>query len=626
MYGIHREDITPLQKLLECKFTTDGKYVIYEGKAYSCETGDELPINEAWTLSDVLHASGDVLSAGADFVIPGSGAIIDTLNAISYIIEAQFTAEQKKDSLYLMAAITFAFVALPGPLQAVAIPLKRVLKGGIKVMSPPVKAALGVVGGILPKVLDTIPNFMNKALGSKFGKNIMGKWGTKIAGFFADFSKRVKVLFSSITGKAAKEGTEKIYKNVFDGIAPIERSPLFDKWMTTLNKNIPIKNLWTKVNKLKNIKFDPSKVKITNKGIHLSSSKKTRQVLEIQLPTGDSMLMYVSTGTGAPTLKQAGDWQALSGFVPKFNNANKSIVKGADFNSIKNADIDWFIKDEATTQITKGANKYMTDLANFLKLNGPEKLGISGLKNITKSTTKAAAKTSLTTATRTSLFNFFKRTPNIAKASTVLRKAGFVPGKTYRYTGPKGMTTGTIKSITDSQVSIVFKNGTLTTFPATTFIKNAIGAPWTRRGYGVIVPLFVKRFSDMLLSDGSNIDYNRLEQFQDLDPNTTSQESLEYMQEEVSPYQGDTRQYTVQTNVTTFQNGLQALGYTLPRFGVDGKFGPETQAQLKQFQQKNGLDGSIGKMDRLTARKISELLKVNNVTNSQQLQNQLNAI
>ena len=608
MYGVHREDKTPLQKLLECKFTTDGKYVIYEGKAYSCETGDELPINEAWTLSDVLHASADVLSAGADFVIPGSGAIIDTLNAISYIIEAQFTAEQKKDSLYLMAAITFAFVALPGPLQAVAIPLKRVLKGGIKIMSAPVKAALGVVGGILPKVLDTIPNFMNKALGSKFGKNIMGKWGTKIAGFFADFSKRVKVLFSSITGKVAKEGAE---EGIEKGIKEISLDVVTKKWKLPNCRHAgfcDIKTIFTSFTKklagLPKI-FNPSEIQVVSKSIQKFTTKEgkqaEREVLECVLPNKQQILMYKSSGTNiATTGKGTGEWFAIPGF----------------------ADNGWFVKTKESIDITKGGNKYMTEFAQFLGKNGSEGLG----KNAVKVATKAAAETSLTTATRTSLFNFFKRTPNIAKASTVLRKAGFVPGKTYRYMGPKGMTTGTIKSITDSQVSIVFKNGALTTFPATTFIKNAIGAPWTRRGYGVLVPLFVKRFSDMLLSDGSNIDYNRLEQFQDLDPNTTSQESLEYMQEEVSPYQGDTRQYTIQTNVTTFQNGLQALGYTLPRFGVDGKFGPETQAQLKQFQQKNGLDGSIGKMDRLTARKISELLKVNNVTNSQQLQNQLNAI
>ena len=102
--------LRPLEKLKECKFTPDGKYVVYRGKAYKTANGEEVPINESWTLSDILHTGADVLSVGLDFVIPGSGAVVDTLNALSYIIEAQFKSNEEKDSLYLMAAITFAFV------------------------------------------------------------------------------------------------------------------------------------------------------------------------------------------------------------------------------------------------------------------------------------------------------------------------------------------------------------------------------------------------------------------------------------------------------------------------------------------------------------------------------------
>ena len=102
--------LRPLEKLKQCKFTPDGKYVVYEGKAYNTTNGEEVPINESWTLSDILHTGADVLSMGLDFVIPGSGAVVDTLNALSYIIEAQFKSNEEKDSLDLMAAITLAFV------------------------------------------------------------------------------------------------------------------------------------------------------------------------------------------------------------------------------------------------------------------------------------------------------------------------------------------------------------------------------------------------------------------------------------------------------------------------------------------------------------------------------------
>jgi hypothetical protein len=122
---------TPMEKMGGLLYTKERKVVIFEGVGYSTETGDIIPLNEGWTLSDVLHAGADVVSAGMDFVVPGSGAAVDVLNALSYIIEAQFKASgEEKDSLYLMAAITFAFVVLPGPLQAVAIPLKRAIKTG----------------------------------------------------------------------------------------------------------------------------------------------------------------------------------------------------------------------------------------------------------------------------------------------------------------------------------------------------------------------------------------------------------------------------------------------------------------------------------------------------------------
>lgn len=41
--------------------------------------------------------------------------------------------------------------------------------------------------------------------------------------------------------------------------------------------------------------------------------------------------------------------------------------------------------------------------------------------------------------------------------------------------------------------------------------------------------------------------------------------------------------------VELIQTGLQYLGFSLPRFGVDGKFGPETKAATEKFQSSNGL-------------------------------------
>ena len=190
----------PLAKILECKFTPDLKHLMLDGIFYSSETGEIVPLNEWWSLSDILHAGADVLSAVVDFVIPGSGAIVDALNALSYVIEAQFVDEEKRGMLYLMAAITFAFVILPGPLQAVSIPLKRFIKSGAKVASPLIKKALGIVASILPKILRDLPNLINSALKSKLASAILGKYAGKIGAAVKQFGESVLKTFNKVMG------------------------------------------------------------------------------------------------------------------------------------------------------------------------------------------------------------------------------------------------------------------------------------------------------------------------------------------------------------------------------------------------------------------------------------------
>ena len=135
------------------------------------------------------------------------------------------------------------------------------------------------------------------------------------------------------------------------------------RWFSN-NTGGMIKNLFEKINKLDKIPFNPENVKIVNNGVLDSVEKgvfKQRPIIEIQVKeTGDRFLVYSSTGTGAPTLKQAGDWQLLAGFQPMVNNPK---------------DIRWYLKDEATTQLTKGLNQWATELANFIKKNGPDALG-----------------------------------------------------------------------------------------------------------------------------------------------------------------------------------------------------------------------------------------------------------
>jgi len=186
--------------------------------------------------------------------------------------------------------------------------------------------------------------------------------------------------------------------------------------------------------------------------------------------------------------------------------------------------------------------------------------------------------------------------------------------------------TGTIKSVSDDGVKVLFKDlktgRTWSMAMSTqTFVKKAVGAPFTRRGAGVLVPLFTKRLADVILPDGT-IDYKALNGMEDLDPDETSKESLDGMPEETTEYEN---KYDTVKVVTDFQNGLIKLGYDI-KGGADGEYGTETLKTLKLFQNENGLTSSLGKMDRNSARKISELLDKQDIPNSEDLKNSLSKI
>lgn len=43
------------------------------------------------------------------------------------------------------------------------------------------------------------------------------------------------------------------------------------------------------------------------------------------------------------------------------------------------------------------------------------------------------------------------------------------------------------------------------------------------------------------------------------------------------------------SDVTQLQQQLMSLGFSLPQYGADGKYGPETESAVVAFQQKNNL-------------------------------------
>jgi hypothetical protein len=84
-------------------------------------------VTESWGewISTALHLVGDVSAAIADVVVPGSGAVIDAINALSYFIEAQFQSDESRKTMLMMSGIIqIVAIFAVGPLQAITVNLK----------------------------------------------------------------------------------------------------------------------------------------------------------------------------------------------------------------------------------------------------------------------------------------------------------------------------------------------------------------------------------------------------------------------------------------------------------------------------------------------------------------------
>jgi hypothetical protein len=96
-------------------------------------------------------------------------------------------------------------------------------------------------------------------------------------------------------------------------------------------------------------RFNPSSVKIIEK-----SNVSGREIISVTLEDGTPVLFYKSSGANvASTGKEAGEWFVIPGF----------------------ANDGWFFKTQETVNLTKGGNKYLTDMAEYLKINGIDLLG-----------------------------------------------------------------------------------------------------------------------------------------------------------------------------------------------------------------------------------------------------------
>ena len=167
MYGIQK---TPLEIIKELKISKNGTHVFFDGKIYNTSTGDEVSLNEDF--SDIAHTAADFASLGADFIVGGSGAIIDLLNGVSYFIEAMYKPD-KAEELYLLGTVTIAFAAIPGPLQGMSSGLKRAIKtGGDALNSTEFSSAMKIIKKYSGYITKYFPILLQKALNSKIGKRM----------------------------------------------------------------------------------------------------------------------------------------------------------------------------------------------------------------------------------------------------------------------------------------------------------------------------------------------------------------------------------------------------------------------------------------------------------------------
>lgn len=125
-----------------------------------------------------------------------------------------------------------------------------------------------------------------------------------------------------------------------------------------------------KVAKLNTYTFKPEDVKVTNKGVDSDG----RDIFELLLPSGDKILVYRSTGTGASALKGYGDWQVINGFG----------------RHPKDSDFFWVVKSADSTQYTKNTDlsEYLTNMANYLKSNNGTPETLLGKPSVTNQTPK----------------------------------------------------------------------------------------------------------------------------------------------------------------------------------------------------------------------------------------------
>ena len=188
---------------------------IQESSVYPYSKSERL--NEG--LSDFLHDVADFASMGADFILPGSGAAIDLINAIGYFIEANLLKDEVESSSAMASGfIALGSMALPAVLQTIAIKMKSLLGQVAKALTKGASAStvsaasgaaskvleflrgiVGSISSISSAIVKKVKEFMQTDVGSFIKKQFGGE--DKFSKWIQDFFKKVEGTFNSIMTK-----------------------------------------------------------------------------------------------------------------------------------------------------------------------------------------------------------------------------------------------------------------------------------------------------------------------------------------------------------------------------------------------------------------------------------------
>lgn len=259
-------------------------------------------------------------------------------------------------TLMTIAQIGTAFIPMIGPFVSAGIGLADAAmyyKEGDK-KTAGIVAAFSIIpgiGGLASKL--GLTKWTSKALG-EIGKKI--SLGSKLTPAEIEVVEKVaqnEKLIKSEVDAVRKNITNRGKETSGNIITKFEDRFFLGECFS--NSNCPaireiISGFYSKIaNTARWTKFYPSEVKVLSR-----ANVAGREVVETQLKDGSKVLFYKSSGANvATTGKEAGEWFVIPGFA-------------------RNG---WFFKTSETVNLTKGGNKYLTDMAEFLKYNGSQMLG-----------------------------------------------------------------------------------------------------------------------------------------------------------------------------------------------------------------------------------------------------------